>query len=226
MLPPRSCSVEYLRKWLQADLRGVTARLASLPATAPRFSAVKRQWQCRRAQSGTWKHFNRSQSPCPANGKSKYLHSTDTILHQIEAWASMIGNEVHYDPRRIRVMRKVLVYVPCPHVGAGQWREAYRDDLIEAALWRLKSTALGEHVACSARSSRSRFTTKSAIEKSSFGRGCRGERGRMSVRPGTGQCCPSLHLDRAPLFSAIGGLQYLAHACISVSRFLNKSPRW
>lgn len=60
-------------------------------------------------------------------------------LHQIEAWASMVGNEVHYDTSRITVTRKIAEYVPWPQAGAqGQWRETYRDDLVEAALWAAK----------------------------------------------------------------------------------------
>ena len=33
---------------------------------------------------------------------------------QIEAWASHVGNEVHFDQRRIIVTRKIAEYVPCP----------------------------------------------------------------------------------------------------------------
>jgi hypothetical protein len=64
-------------------------------------------------------------------------------LHQIEAWASLVGNEVHYDPRRTIVTRKIPEYVPCPQGGdRGQWRETYRDDLVEAALWAASPTSL------------------------------------------------------------------------------------
>jgi hypothetical protein len=60
-------------------------------------------------------------------------------LHQIEARASMVGNEIHYDPRRMIVTRKIAEYVPCPQAGAqGQWWETYHDDLVEAALWASK----------------------------------------------------------------------------------------
>src|SRR5690349_4125205 len=56
-------------------------------------------------------------------------------LHQIEAWASMDGNEVHYDPRRIRIMRKIVEYTPCPQAGPGQWSRTYLDDVADAALF-------------------------------------------------------------------------------------------
>jgi hypothetical protein len=63
-------------------------------------------------------------------------------LHQIEARASMVGNEIHYDPRRMIVTRKIAEYVPCPQAGAqGQWWETYHDDLVEAAFGPQRSTA-------------------------------------------------------------------------------------
>ena len=45
----------------------------------------------------------------------KQLPAPETYnLHQIEAWASHVGNEVHFDQRRIIVTRKIAEYVPCP----------------------------------------------------------------------------------------------------------------
>jgi hypothetical protein len=68
--------------------------------------------------------------------RQKQPPAPDTFnLHQIEAWASMVGNEIHFDQRRIIVTRKIAEYAPCPQAGPGQWRETYRDNLVEAALW-------------------------------------------------------------------------------------------
>lgn len=47
--------------------------------------------------------------------RQKQQPMPDTFnLHQIEAWASMVGNEINYDQRRIIVTRKIAEYVPCP----------------------------------------------------------------------------------------------------------------
>lgn len=94
----------------------------------------------------------------------KQLPAPETYnLHQIEAWASHVGNEVHFDQRRIIVTRKIAEYVPCPQAGPGQWRETYHDDLVDAALWA--ATINGITASMFRALQAIEFSTTSAIEK-------------------------------------------------------------
>jgi hypothetical protein len=118
---------------------------------------------------------------------------------------------------------KVVAYIPCPHAGGGQWREAYRDDLIEAALWRLKSTAFGEHVPDAPAGRGSQPSRQSRIF---LWAGL--QRGERTDERETwhGTMLPFASSRPRAAFFCNRRLAVLGHACISVSRFLNSSPRW
>ena len=55
-------------------------------------------------------------------------------LHDIERVASIDGNEVLLGPRKIKIVRTIIAFEPYPDAGPGQWRKAYVDNVVEAAL--------------------------------------------------------------------------------------------
>ena len=55
-------------------------------------------------------------------------------LEQIEKWASMYGNDVLLGPRKVKIVRTVIEFVPCPEAGPGRWQASYVDVIVEEAV--------------------------------------------------------------------------------------------
>ena len=53
-------------------------------------------------------------------------------LPDIEAQALLDGNEILFGTRKVKIVRTVIAYEPCPEAGPGMWREAYVDEIVEA----------------------------------------------------------------------------------------------
>lgn len=56
-------------------------------------------------------------------------------LEQIEEWAAMFGNDVLLGPRKVKIVRTVTEFVPCPpEAGPGRWQASYVDEIVEEAV--------------------------------------------------------------------------------------------
>jgi hypothetical protein len=55
-------------------------------------------------------------------------------LDIIEEDAARDGNEILFGPQRVKIVRTVVEYAPCPAAGPGRWQVVHRDEIVEAAL--------------------------------------------------------------------------------------------
>ncbi|KAB2919962.1 MAG: hypothetical protein F9K29_03645 [Hyphomicrobiaceae bacterium] len=70
--------------------------------------------------------------PRPRKRKTKLIQPPAYSLPDIERLALSDGNEVLFGTRKVKIVRTVIAYEPCPEAGPGMWREAYVDEIVEA----------------------------------------------------------------------------------------------
>jgi hypothetical protein len=46
----------------------------------------------------------------------------------------MYGNDVLLGPRKVKIVRTVIEFVPCPEAGPGRWQASYVDVIVEEAV--------------------------------------------------------------------------------------------